>query len=81
MERERMANKMKKMELSHEIEMRNQKMKIKSKGREKYNLRIDELQRNFKKEQNHLLDQFNDIRNTVIKKDYLIKRLINLEAL
>ena len=81
MERERMANKLKKMELSHEIEMRNQKMKIKTKGIEKYNLRIDELQRNFKKEQNHLLEQFNDIRNTVIKKDYLIKRLINLEAL
>ena len=81
MERERIVNKMKKMELSHEIEMRNQKMKIKTKGREKYTLRIDEIQHNFKKELNHLIEKFNDIRNTVIKKDYLIKRLIHIVAL
>ena len=66
------------MEVSNEIERRNMKVKIKNKCKDKYNLRVDELQKNFKVELTRALDQYYNARDHINKKDFLIKKLIKI---
>ncbi len=67
---------MKKMENAHEIEKRNIKTKVKTQAKEKYNFRLEELQKKFKKEIEGLINQYNESRGMQIKKDYLVKKLL-----
>ena len=47
-EKARVEQKIKKMENAHDIEKRNLKAKVKHKAKEKYNFRLNELQKKFK---------------------------------
>lgn len=52
----RLENRVKKLEITHEVEKRNLKIKIKNKCKDKYNIRVDELQKNFKLELKLIID-------------------------
>ncbi|CDW71143.1 UNKNOWN [Stylonychia lemnae] len=80
-EKARMEQKIKKMENAHDIEKRNLKAKVKHKAKEKYNFRLNELQKKFKQEIQTLIEQFNDSRTQLIKRDFLIKKLLGIIAL
>lgn len=69
------------MENAHDIEKRNLKTKVKNKAKEKYNFRLNELQRKFKLEIETLIKQFNDSRTNLIKRDFLIKKMLSMLAL
>lgn len=76
-----MEHKIKKIENAHEIEKRNLKAKAKLKVKEKYEVRLSELQKQFKLEIQSIITQFNDSRTQLIKKDFLMKKLISVIAL
>ena len=48
---------MKKMENAHEIEKRNIKTKVKTQAKEKYNFRLEELKKKFKKDTSSMVEE------------------------
>eukprot|EP00347_Sterkiella_histriomuscorum_P019529 403341284 len=81
LEKQRFEGKIKKMENAHDIEKRNLKTRVKNKAKDKYNFRLNELQKKFKAEIENLIEQFNESRTQLIKRDFLIKKLLNMIAL
>ena len=77
-EKGRLEQKIKKMENAHEVEKRNIKTRLKLKAKEKYEIRLNELQKKFKLEIKDLIEQAHDTRLQLIKKDFFIKKLLNI---
>lgn len=66
------------MEMQNEIEKRNIKVRVKNKCKEKYNLRIDEIQKQFKIEIEKALDAYYKAKEVLSKRDQIVKKLTSI---
>lgn len=80
-ERIRLETKLKKTEAAFDIEKKTVVIRVKHKCKEKYTLRLEELQKRFKQEMVLLKMQYNDLRVQLIRRDILAKKLINILAM